>query len=474
MATEVADSTNDIIEEEEWSEAGPLGWQHPKTRVSVNPDDGSHFPESDTTALLPSPTSLSGKPHLTLYQIVCLNAFWFGYQLYWFLVSIVILPSHIAAIAGNSNKGSALSLVTLISGILNLFFAVIFGALNDRFNSRFGKRHPWIIVGSVGMCCSLLLLWPTDALWVYVIAYACLTAATIVASVPFNGLVADITPAEQKARVSAIMGGANLSGYLFGAIIGIFADTLGNVKLYMLMITIVSVSTAITVRLGPHEPEKHYLIQTHPPIEWKPFLVALVSPLWEFRDFMLVFVSRFLFQLGIATIQQFMQFWISDCVSSPFPPTRAVSLGLIPLLTLSPLSALLLPSTHRKRIVYTSTVFMVITVVLLNTVHTFPLALLASAIFGVAYGPFISVEFAMLMDVLPSDGDVAKDMSLWHSALVLPQIVAMPVAGIVRDWGEKEGEELGVQCLGYKVVFAMCVVYFLAGAAVTKAIRGVK
>lgn len=157
------------------------------------------------------------------------------------------------------------------------------------------------------MCVSLFLLWPTNSLWFYVIGYAILTASTVVASAPFNGLIADVTPTDQKARVSAIMGGMNLGGYLLGAMIGIVADAMGTVYLYIFMAVFLGITIFVTVWCGPREPDKHYVEEIAPPIEWGPFLKALISPLWLHRDFRMVFISRFLFQLGIATIQQFMQ-----------------------------------------------------------------------------------------------------------------------------------------------------------------------
>ncbi|KAI9094329.1 major facilitator superfamily domain-containing protein [Phlyctochytrium arcticum] len=215
------------------------------------------------------------------------------------------------------------------------------------------------------------------------------------------------------------------------------------------------------------------MIQQPPPIQWRPFLISLVRPLWVDRDFRLVFMSRFVFQLGIATIQQFMQYWIKDSVETAMPATRAVSLALLPLLGISPISALLIPSRRRKITVYVAALLMSCTAIILATAHTFPLALLASSIMGVGYGPFISVEFAMLIDVLPSGKDAAKDMSLWHSALVLPQIVATPIAGWIRDLGQEWGETWGVVGLGYKIIFSLCVVYFISGALVTRAISKV-
>ncbi|KAJ3023802.1 hypothetical protein HKX48_000936 [Thoreauomyces humboldtii] len=421
------------------------------------------------------PGEPSAKPQLTVAKMVSLNAFWFSYQFYWFLVYTGTVPRHIAQIAGPEKKGSALSLVSLSAGFINLILAVLVGALNDRFSSNYGRRAPWIVLGAFGMGCSLWILWPSDPLAIYIPGYALLTACTVLASVPFNGLVADATPPEQRGRVSAVMGGANLGGYLAGAIVGVFAEQLGDVQLYLLMCTVLAIGTSITVLHGPREPDVNFGVVTRAPIVWKPFLVAMVSPLWTHRDFGLVFASRFLFQLGIATIQQFMQYWISDCVNTSFSPQRAVSIALLPLFVISPVAALLIPSVRRKVTVYTSAALMCLTCAVLISAHTFPSALIASAIFGIGYGPFVACEGAMLLDVLPSPETAAKDMSLWHSALVLPQIVAVPVAGWVRDWGQNWGKTHGSaeQCPGYQLIFAICVIYFLAGSVATRAIRGI-
>lgn len=33
----------------------------------------------------------------------------------------------------------------------------------------------------------------------------------------------------------------------------------------------------------------------------------------------------------------------------------------------------------------------------------------------------------MVLDILPSDVDRAKDLAVWHQALVLPQLIATPI-----------------------------------------------
>lgn len=41
------------------------------------------------------------------------------------------------------------------------------------------------------------------------------------------------------------------------------------------------------------------------------------------------------------------------------------------------------------------------------------------------------------MDVLPEEQEKAKDIAVWHQALVLPQALATPIGGLVLDLFER-------------------------------------
>ncbi|KAL2915967.1 hypothetical protein HK105_204391 [Polyrhizophydium stewartii] len=333
---------------------------------------------------------------------------------------------------------------------------------------------PFIAVGTVVSSVGLFLLWSSEPLWVYMLVYVPINVASAVSSVPYNGLIADVTPPEQNGRMSAVLGAANLAGYLVGTATGIFVQSLTETEVYAIMAAISLVFTVPTL-VAVREPQHHFATSdARPPLAWGEFLSAMVRPLVVHRDFRLVFVSRMLFQLGIATMQQFLQYWIADCVATDMTPTRAVSVGLIPNLLLAPLAAMLIPSHDRKIVVYAAAALMIATCVLVMATSQFGWVLAVSGLFGSGFGPFLSVEFAMLMDVLPSASDAARDMGLWHMALVLPQIVATPVAGWILDASQQFGNARGMQCFGYQVVYGMCMAYFLAGVAVTVRIRGIK
>ena len=65
---------------------------------------------------------------------------------------------------------------------------------------------------------------------------------------------------------------------------------------------------------------------------------------------------------------------------------------------------------------------------------------------------------------------VQKDMGLWHIALVVPQFIAVPIAGGILDSVAKSSGP-GV---GYAIVFAIAAVYFLVGAGLVGRIKAAK
>ena len=68
------------------------------------------------------------------------------------------------------------------------------------------------------------------------------------------------------------------------------------------------------------------------------------------------------------------------------------------------------------------------------------------------------------LDCLPSQDDAARDVALWHLAYVLPQIFATPLAGALLDTFQVIGDDQGIDCLGYTVIWALAAVYFVLGA----------
>ena len=63
-------------------------------------------------------------------------------------VNVVLLPAKTALLAGDG-KASVVAVLSTSAMIVAAIANIIFGALSDLTRSRFGRRSPWIIGGSV-------------------------------------------------------------------------------------------------------------------------------------------------------------------------------------------------------------------------------------------------------------------------------------------------------------------------------------
>ena len=192
--------------------------------------------------------------------------------------------------------------------------------------------------------------------------------------------------------------------------------------------------------------------------------------------------------MGIYTVQEFLQYYMGDVIGGPFilagigkvadTAEQAVSFFLIPLLVGSIISTLiagvLSDRYGRKLMVYLSGALMGVVALIFIFFHAFNVVVFMGIIFGLGYGAYQSVDWALASDVLPSMDDYAKDMGVWHIAMVFPQVVATPIAGFLLDNFQRVGKAQDIPNLGYTVIFLVAVVYFIFGSVFVKQIKGAR
>ncbi|MBV9231548.1 MAG: MFS transporter [Chloroflexi bacterium] len=190
-------------------------------------------------------------------------------------------------------------------------------------------------------------------------------------------------------------------------------------------------------------------------------------------DFAWVFVTRLVMMMGIYTIQTFLQYYMRDVVGAAHPEQQTTNFVIFVSLT-SLVSAFaagwLSDRFGRKRMVYISGGLMSVVGFIFIITHSLPIVLAAGAIFGLGYGAYTSVDWALVADVLPSHRDYARDMGIWNIALSLPQVVAPVLGGPLID----SFTHAGNATLGFQLLFAMAIVYCVIGTVTVRYIRGVK
>ncbi len=274
-----------------------------------------------------------------------------------------------------------------------------------------------------------------------------------------------------------------LLGNFAGGLMGFLVDPLGIAAIYWIMIAVLILG-AIVTWFGINELEVPHEI---PPFKFSEFMHGLIEP-FKYSDFTWVLMTRLLVMMGIYVVQEFIQYYMGDVIGAPFvlagfgkvadTAEAAVSFFIPALLVGAVITTLvagvLSDKYGRKRMVYLSGALMGIVCFVFIFTHSFTLAVLMGVVFGLGYGAYTSVDWALVSDVLPSIDDYAKDMGIWHVADVFPQVVAGSAAGILLDNFQRIGAAHNAPNLGYTVIFSMSVVFFILGTVFVSKIKGVR
>lgn len=195
-------------------------------------------------------------------------------------------------------------------------------------------------------------------------------------------------------------------------------------------------------------------------------------------DFTWVVVTRMLVMLGVYIVQNFLLLYMLNVAHAPNPQS-ATTQFLIYLTLAATLSTALAgwasDRVGRKRIVYLSGSLMALVgVALVISPYLLPgnvlvVALASAFAFGLGFGAYVSVDWALVADVLPSEATYARDMGVWNIGLTMPQVVAVVFGGYLIALGI----QLGNPTLGYTLLFIWFIVFCVLGTVTVRFIRGV-
>jgi MFS family permease len=80
---------------------------------------------------------------------LAMNVYWFGLAFLWNGLHPIILPALLLQFVPDSLKNTYLGSLTFVGLILAMVIQPLAGAFSDRTHSRWGRRRPWILAGTL-------------------------------------------------------------------------------------------------------------------------------------------------------------------------------------------------------------------------------------------------------------------------------------------------------------------------------------
>jgi len=364
-------------------------------------------------------------------------------------VIAVLLPQQVALI-DDANKVNNFAIVTAVSAFATLFVQPLVGAFSDRTRSRFGRRSPWIVVGGVGG--GLLVIALQFASVIPVLAFVWVLAQMLLNALqgPTTAIIADRVEMSRRGFGSAFVGVGTAVGAAIGiTVAGALITRLGlSYTIFGIAVIVMSILFVIV------NPDRSSADLEVPAFRWGRFIRGfLVNPI-KHPDYAWAFAGRFFMVLGYQAIQNYGLYILTDYIHLPLADAGTlygrmsmITAGttIVGTLIFGRMSDAL---RRRKIFVFGASLLMAMGVAVPLINPTAGAMIVYAVLVGIGYGAYMSVDLALMIDVLPSTGDIGKDLGILNVASNIPQTLTPVIAAVL----------LGIFAGNYAAIFVFAII----------------
>jgi len=367
-------------------------------------------------------------------------------------VLVVLIPAQVTQL-DPLHSANSLALVLALGAVGALVGNPLAGALSDRTTSRFGRRRPWLLIGSVGACLGLALLAASRSIALMAAAWFIVQFFGNVLLSSYGAILPDRVPAQQRGTTQAIIG---LSSPIAIIISDLFFTQVRELRFAYYPIIAAQLILTLSFILFYREPQLPRGIL--PPFHLKSFLASFWVNPRQFPTFGLLWLVWLLawtgynlgtggfFFLYVKNITRYEAIFPGHQIKEGIAVLQMlqIAIGIPLMMTFGVFSDRL---QKRKPFVLGGILGVGIGLALLICFSGWSMVLVASLFIGAGFLLYYSLGVAMISQKLPSASNRGKDLGVINIASTLPQII-MPWVGaaVVNALGPESA-------ISYQVLF---------------------
>ncbi len=461
---------------------------------------------------------------LRWFDYITINIYWLGLNMASGSLTPIILPYLVALFVGEEVKGTALGTLRSAGLAIAILVQPAAGLLSDRSTLRWGRRRPFIFLGTVLDLVFLALIGLSGNYWLLFASVLLLQFSSNVAHGALQGLIPDLVPEEQRGRASGVKALMELAPIIITAFTT--AKLVGAGKVWEALLLVMAslfLTMLITLFFVHEEPLREEVKEPLSPQLVRIALLtlifvvvttvagglvglvgrlsggrgvvqlvavglaglaamagAIILGVWwsarvgigegarKYPSFTWWVVNRLLYLAAVGSIQSFALYFLQDVLHVPNAPVAVGNLmmivGIFTLLAALP-SGWLADRFGRKPLVALAGVAGALGTFLLFFSHTMPMVTVSGIIIGISAGIFMTTNWALGTDLVPPE-EAGRYLGVSNLAGAGAGIVGAGIGGPMADFfnAYRRG-------LGYLVIFAIYGALFLLSVVTLLKVR---
>jgi MFS family permease len=403
---------------------------------------------------------------LNLPQLLVLNAYWVGLSFMWNALHPIILPAVLLNYVPDEKKNTYLGLLTFLGLVIAMIVQPLSGALSDGWKSRFGRRRPLIVFGTLFDFVFLsVLAWAGGLVWLF-IGYIGLQLSSNIAHGPLQGLLPDHVPQTQLGVASSLKTFMDMLSLVIASLLAgrlLNSVTRDPTTIMLVVIGLLAVSAAITIFGVKEEPARD-----QERTDWKALFGQFKINFRENSSYWWLITERALFLLGIYGVQAFAQYYLQDVLHVPDPPKQTgdlLAVLTISLVVLVLIGGWLTDKYGAKKILYFATLVATGGIFLMVFAKDMRSLFIFGSILGAGIGLFLTSNWALANSLAP-EAEAGKYLGLTNLATAGSGALAR-LEGPALDW--LNASQPGAW-IGYKGLFVFGAAMILLSAFILRRI----
>ena len=370
------------------------------------------------------PVASVGRPTTPLpwRHLLNLSIYWLGINVIWSGLGNVIYQARLREMFGEALGPGYVSLLITVPVFVSVLVQPTVAAISDYTISRWGRRKPYILIGTL---LDMLFLWALaearvfEAILLFVILLQC---SSNFAQGPFQGYVPDLVPAKQVGIASGLMGVMIIGGQVLGVgIAGFGLAQLGGTtfepgtpqaaeaaqRAFFLPTLALGAIELVTMLLLIATVDEGRAAPSRGGRSWRQIaLGAWGTDILQQRSYVWLLVSRLFYLMSPALLTGIGLFYLTqalgftrDGAAGALLVIAAVFGGTTGLTTFP--AARLSDHIGRKRVIYISIGLGMLGMAGVALAPSFELTMLSLVPVGISAGAFLAVDWALMTDIIP-------------------------------------------------------------------------